>query len=921
MKSMIKRWFSIYPSSLSVLFVGAFLLFSVSHAQAQTTTTCPAWTAKSYPKDSCVTYQGATYKTQWWANAEDTPKVGPNPWDTPWVLVDGSAPPPPPPTESEKTPGKPRINWMTANWAPGQSIPLSWTLDWGVVGTQWEVIANGNSVFKGSSFSSTGSNTQTGKTDLALADGKYDLVVKLCNTAGCADSDKTSIVVGADASVKPTAPGVTAIGNINQGQNIPVKWNMYWGNIGSRWEVAVDGKNVYSSQNFTTNQANTQAGETILKSQDLKLANGQHRLTVKLCTSECSEGSVDFTVGGDLPPVAPSKPVVAPIADTEVSDVTLNWSVSDNGVDEFVKGSSWYVTDTLNGNTSVVYPSSTQFGADDTAKSQSGSAKLKLGNGTHALVVQLCTTATVCTASNPVSVKVTLPPPPVPGKPNLAPVSDSNNGKVTIGWQTTGNGGDYWQIYNTQKNSVIQRVTQFTDETHKAGNQTINLPNGSYSVSVKLCNIEDVCAESDAKTFTVSGASNKKSFFMSYYPTWFDNTPADSKVFCPTTDPRYYDYETKSYQNCAPGKVLPDATIAAGNLLAGGIPDYVTHVVIAFGKLNQMHLYKGISRTNGDLSALGLSVNTNSAVYKELIRVLKSRNPETKVLLALGGAAYNDSWNNVTQADIDATALLMKDLDLDGLDVDYEVGGVDDGNINKYYAAIQQMRESVDKANAQTGKQAILTLPGWSTGADCIIGTQNKELYPDCYLGKDQNGKDLYKVAYWGGNAGRERLVLQGKGANSMMDLVTVMSYDADYQHYDPVVAYQQYRNIVKPGTPVGLGIQVSPDEGWGNSRTLVDDRGIDNDCVGNTILEDQYRNPKPGTFSVQRFANVVLQNPGDGMMMWSLFAGRSPQNCGSVKLSTGTDLARGVSEYLGIGSDRTLGVDKSNADTYGNRN
>jgi hypothetical protein len=173
------------------------------------------------------------------------------------------------------------------------------------------------------------------------------------------------------------------------------------------------------------------------------------------------------------------------------------------------------------------------------------------------------------------------------------------------------------------------------------------------------------------------------------------------------------------------------------------------------------------------------------------------------------------------------------------------------------------------------------------------------------------------KSSTFGSNLGRERLVLQGKGASTMIDAIGVMSYDASYENFDPVTAYHDYREIASPDAIVALGVQPAPDEGWGGARTLVDNRGIDNDCVGNTVLQDQYKKIKPGTFSIQRFAAEVSKHPGDGMMMWSLFSYRATSYCGSTPVSTVTEIGQGIARYLDL-PESAKKIDKATADTYG---
>lgn len=617
-----------------------------------------------------------------------------------------------------------------------------------------------------------------------------------------------------------------------------------------------------------------------------------------------------WVLGSVTPPpptTPPGKPIVASIGDSSTKQVGLKWSLTGTA-----KGTSWSVTDKFNNVTTTIFPTSTTFGAQDTATLQMGTAALTLDNGQHSLIVVLCNTPSVCTSSDPMPVKVNAVA-VMPGVPVLQPIPGSTHGQLTVNWSTVGNAGSYWTLQ--KDDTELQRYTTFIDATKKSGTVSMVVDSGTNAYTVKLCNEDSECTTSNAQIATISGAPEKISFFMAYYPTWF--AP-------------FHDAFCADGRNCSPGPNAPvadDAVITRTSLLAGGVPDYVTHVMLAFAKLNQMHNYGGISKVSSDLGKLGLSLITSSASLKESIRVLKLNNPGTKVILALGGASYNDSWNNVTAADVSKLTQLIVDLGLDGLDVDYEVGGVDTANINKYYDSIVKMRQAIDSANAQTGKKAILTLAGWSTGADCTAQTQGIA-YPEC----------KGKVSYFGGNAGRERLVLKGKGASSMIDGYGVMSYDAGYTHFDPIVAYNQYKALAKPGAIVAIGIQVSPDEGWGKAITFVDDKGVGNDnpckgdlagntlsdntaggnTPGNIILWDQYGTPKPGTFSVKRFAGELSKNPGDGFMMWSLFAGRAPTSCGGIPVSTVTELGQAVSQYMHIGTDRTKKIDKHAADIYG---
>ena len=172
---------------------------------------------------------------------------------------------------------------------------------------------------------------------------------------------------------------------------------------------------------------------------------------------------------------------------------------------------------------------------------------------------------------------------------------------------------------------------------------------------------------------------------------------------------------------------------------------------------------------------------------------------------------------------------------------------------------------------------------------------------------------------FFGGSAGRERILFQKRGIGSMIDIVMIMSYESGYKHFDPVTAYHNYKNLVAPHTPVAIGIQPTHENDLDSAKMLVDDLGINNNCMGNTILEDQYGTKTPGTFSLQRFANIVKKHPGDGIMMWAFFAlNPSLTACGNAKLATVTELAQGASHYLGIGNDKEKSLDDLTAMKYG---
>lgn len=822
--------------------------------------------------------------------------------------------------QTSDPPGAPRVIWMASPAPSGVPLAFSWILDWGVLGTtNWSVMNGETVLYTGTTFTPISDTSQSGNTTLTLADGSYNLAVKLCNAAGCTTGATFPLVVGANQDKIPTAPALSEIGNINPGANIPVVWNMWYGDIGSRWEVLIDGTNVHNSTTFDTvsDPAHVQKGSASLPSTGI--ANGAHTLVVKLCNGTlCSQDSKDFSIGGTPTPPAPGVPVVTVPATSVTNNVTLTWSLAVTPAGP--KGTSWSVTDYFNGQTTTVYPSSDAFGPGDTPELQTGATvpPLNLARGDHVLTVRLCNTPAVCTNSAPAAVKIDTPPAPVPGAP-VATIPSSTNGTLAISWNVTGNVGTYWELWNVGTDKIMRRFGSFADDPapySQKGTGSVLVANDTYTLKVKLCNTDAVCTDSNPQTVTVSGAPDKKAFFVAYYPTWFA--------------PYYNAFSSDGNGGYT---LKADAEIKRTALLSGGIPNYVTHVVLSFAKLNQMHLYNALSHNDNDLIPLGIEMVTNSASLKESIRVLKTVNPGTKVLLALGGAAYNDYWAGANENDAAGLKRLIVDLGLDGVDVDYEKGGADQATLTEYYHSIQLMRQAVDDANAALPERehpVILTLAAWSTGADCTANTRDAAKYPQCTNSNTPPANN--RNSFWGGSAGRELMVLQGMGAASMIDILSVMSYDAGYVLYDPVVAYQQYRAIMPADKQVALGLENSP-QGWSKAITMVhegqtcagsgDANTPGGNAYANLVIQNQYGDVVPGAaYTIERFQKAL--QPGDGLMFWALFLEnpleRIPDvQCNGLALPTVTEIGQAVSNFLGIGdADNPMKIDYQTAIHYG---
>jgi len=338
---------------------------------------------------------------------------------------------------------------------------------------------------------------------------------------------------------------------------------------------------------------------------------------------------------------------------------------------------------------------------------------------------------------------------------------------------------------------------------------------------------------------------------IGYFPSW--------------SDPYYY-YAGYS------GIPMTDAQLVAASKLAATSQTPYTDICLAFAQPN--FSWSGIAANAW--TGTGLQFSSAPADVAQAIRILHQKGQ--RVLLSVGGATYGN-WSALaaeagktagasTSPIRAALAQIMIDLKLDGLDVDYEVNGADAANVSSYALAIQAMREAIDQANKSDGRARQLALAAWSTGAD--------------YTAAVRDPANPNRISYWGGSAGRERLTFTktvasgayaGRQIGSLLDIVSVMAYDAGYQHYDPLVAYDQYRKLVPNTTVVTIGLEI-PSEAWGGAILVVNN--TDAYQAGTVIQLDQYGNILTAPYSVERSARYVLSNSlnanaQDGLMVWDL--------------------------------------------------
>ncbi len=306
---------------------------------------------------------------------------------------------------------------------------------------------------------------------------------------------------------------------------------------------------------------------------------------------------------------------------------------------------------------------------------------------------------------------------------------------------------------------------------------------------------------------------------------------------------------------------------SAANSKMVNIDPLYTHLVISFVKPD-------IAYTSNSFTGTGIQFNSEFSAVKEGIKQLKAKG--VKVLLAVGGATYNN-WTalaNGTGGHRQAFVDLITDLDLDGLDVDYEINGSDHNNLEQYVKSIQALYSITQQTNTK------LSIAGWSTGGDCTAATQSSDY--NC-----QN-----KVSFWGGNAGRERQVFkmmkdQGLDPNIVFDYVSIMSYDGGFMRFDPVNAYKNYRDIYTGKLAVGFEL---PKEGWGGAELVSSNADAAScDVTGgksSMLAGDSYQIfGSKKEYSVERIINNTILEENDankgGIMLWSMYKSvGSPSAC-----------------------------------------
>lgn len=268
-------------------------------------------------------------------------------------------------------------------------------------------------------------------------------------------------------------------------------------------------------------------------------------------------------------------------------------------------------------------------------------------------------------------------------------------------------------------------------------------------------------------------------------------------------------------------------------LQLANVASYVNIVVISFMRPDATY-EKGSYKLGKKDDLTGLEFSVDGEVIKNAIALLKQKNPQTKVLLSVGGSGYRErnryeallNDNQHIQAIVD----VVEDFGFDGVDICFEpydyaqcsadASGIIHCNTDELYSGV------VKKVRERLQRPHLLTIAAWSVGA-----------YGEGQWTKSQpSGLPLTGLL----------INLLRKQADDI-DLLNIMSYNASAK-YDPQEALAAYRHYFPKGKIV-MGIQVPPDD-W--------------------PLDEAQRYVYT-IAKVGELAQVVLDKNADGIMLWSL--------------------------------------------------
>jgi chitinase len=278
------------------------------------------------------------------------------------------------------------------------------------------------------------------------------------------------------------------------------------------------------------------------------------------------------------------------------------------------------------------------------------------------------------------------------------------------------------------------------------------------------------------------------------------------------------------------------------------LPGYVNIVNVAFMRPDASYSAGSFQLAGTGVEPAYWAVTGAGQILRDAITELHRKNPDTKVMISVGGATYFN-WATFNPG---AIAAFVNDMGFDGVDLDYEPG---DASVHctQTMGKVSCLSDKtfvdlITRMRASLPRPKLLSIAAWSVGA----------------FGEDK-WVDAQPPSAFRGMA----LALLRSSAGPLLDWVNVMSFDAG-PTYNPVEALEAYQHYFCG--QVLMGVEVPP-EAWGGHVYTIPE--------------------------VRALADAVIAHKGGGMMMWELHKpGGGTDNNPSAQM-----MATAVCEKLGLGN------------------
>lgn len=334
------------------------------------------------------------------------------------------------------------------------------------------------------------------------------------------------------------------------------------------------------------------------------------------------------------------------------------------------------------------------------------------------------------------------------------------------------------------------------------------------------------------------------------------------------------------------------------DLTLDNIPDYVTHVNLAFVKPDTQYErasfqfseeVTGLEFIEGATTEEEQHMFTRQEVRDLILNIALLRHRGTEVWISVGGWAYsqNKEWQKFNPKSI---ADLAMDLGANGVDIDWEpTDSVCNKGTAKFFSCTKdaEIISIVTKLHDEITRRGLslsMSIAAWSTGAYYVNETPFEE-------GKVLKGSPYGGTLY--------RLV---KDHGHKLNFINIMSYDGG-KLYDPREGYEAYRAIYDG--PINLGIQIAPE--GANDAVLKLHAG--DDLVYDAEMLDGNVRDRSAYYNVETLVNYIKRKglSRDGFMLWELWKHRHHSPVEGA--ATASSASKYICKYLPLDGDYTKDI------------